>query len=103
MRAGFGDASSQMLHHMFVQIKDVVVLCEADRQRLSIPKAEQAVRGNNNYTTFFDESTEVVETWEVSVSQMSVPHAVGMTPNIIFVAVVHASMRSPFVWNAMTL
>ena len=103
MRAEFGDASSQMLHHVFVQIKDVVVLCEADRQRLYIPEAEHAVRGNNNYTTLFNESTEVIKTCEVTVPQMSVPHAVGMTPNIMFVAVVHAGVRSPFVWNAMIL
>lgn len=92
-----------MLHHMFVQIKDVVVLCEADRQRLCIPKAEQAVRGNNNYTTLFDESTEVIKTREMLVPQISVLHAIGMTPNIMFVAVVHASVRSLFVWNAMIL
>lgn len=86
-----------------MQIQDVVVLCESDRQRLSIPKAEQAVRGNNNYTTLFDEPTEVMQVWEVSVSQISVPNAVGMTLNIMFGAVVHASERSPFVWNAMLL
>jgi hypothetical protein len=88
---------------MFVQIKDVVVLCEADRQQLCIPKAEQAVRSNNDYTTLFNKSTEVIKTWEMSVPQMSVPHAIGITLNIMFIAVVHASVQSPFVWNAIIL
>jgi hypothetical protein len=43
-----------------MQIKDVVILRELDRQRLGISKTEQAMCSNNNYAALFNKPTEVI-------------------------------------------
>jgi len=66
-----------------------------------VSQTKQTVRSGDDYATLLDKATKVVQMWKVLVLQMGVPHSIRMTPDIVFITVVHTCRCSPVVRNTM--